>query len=153
MRVIADEDFPLHIVERMRLLLGSNVRVDRVVEIEGWSGTPNGHLAPMALNEGYTHMVSCDKAMADKEYAVMPVLLIDKVRVDELSRAEAVAGAIAEVLATNPPAEPGYTGVPAPGHVTSIKLQRIIDGKHWTHPNQKEQYDHWQRARRAGARD
>ena len=31
----------------------------------------------MALDVGYTHMVSCDKAMADKEHPVLSVLLID----------------------------------------------------------------------------
>lgn len=135
MKVLADEDVGVFFVTLLKQRLDpEGIDVVRVANM-GWDGTPNGSLALMAVRDGFTHLVSFDKRMAEDRPPVMPVLLVDKMGKAEVDRARASAFAVAERLIHEPPSQPGYYGVSVEGYEPTKRLVRVLEGLHKMHPN------------------
>lgn len=130
---------------------------------KGWKTKRNGDLQDAAKAAGFTHLVTCDKDMANRHEPRLPVLVIDNPSHGEegrtpgdMSAAEvmqmtlATASAVADVLIRDPPTHPGYYGVAVQGYKPRKQLQIILDGKHKQHPDysaNRERHAQEQRAK------
>lgn len=146
MKVLLDVNVSFEFGDCLVDALGTRGAVFHVVRV-GWKQKQNGDLQRAAVAEGYTHLVTHDKGMADGHRPHLPVLVTDNpdhgeegrepgaVTEDEIrSMTLAAAGAVGERLLGDPPSGPGYTGVAIPGYRPRKRLQRILDEEHEQHP-------------------
>ena len=119
-----------------------------------WGDLTNGKLQEIAVEDGYTHMVSYDLSMADKHPAALPVILADdpakttKKKPRSASERQATQAAVLRQAAVVMDAVRGgtvnaigYHGIRTPGLRTSSKLRRILRCEHYQHPQHQENYD------------
>lgn len=145
-KILLDVNVSFEFGDRLAEAIGTPDAVFHVAKV-GWKRKQNGELQQAAVAEGYTHLVTHDKDMADRHKPHLPVLVTDNpdhgeegrepgtMTEDEIrSMTLAAAGAVAERLLREPPSGPGYTGVAIPGFQPRRRLQRILDGEHEQHP-------------------
>ena len=116
----------------------------------GWATLRNGALQRTASAEGFTHLITYDKDMANKHPPHMPVIATDNPSHGNEGREQgtlsletirgytvSAAAAIAERLLRYPPTRAGYFGVSIPDCKPSAALQLIINECHRQHPDHK----------------
>lgn len=131
MKVLVDEDTGKLFADRLAHLLEPvGATVLRSVMV-GWSGTQNGDLLPLAAREGYTHMITSDKKMADETPAPIPVLVVDQMKDDDENRIHRAARTVATMMMNdNAVSAPGYHAVIVEGYEPTRRLKRIAAGEH-----------------------
>lgn len=78
LKILLDEDTGKVFAQRLtELLEPEGATVFRSVKV-GWRGAKNGDLLTMAANNGYTHLVTADKMMAEETPTTIPVLVVDQ---------------------------------------------------------------------------
>ena len=146
MKILLDVNVSFEFGDYLADAIGTPDTVFHVVKV-GWKQKQNGDLQRAAAAEGYTHLVTHDKEMADKHKPHLPVLVTDNPDHGEEVREPstmtegeirsmtfAAAGAVGELLLRDPPSAPSYTGVTIPTYQPRKRLQRISDGEHEQHP-------------------
>ena len=115
---------------------------------EGWSKLHNGRLQEVAVANDYTHLVTCDKRMANAHPPRMPVLVVDDPN-DERYRAtpagksaEALerrtrltAAAAARYLVESPQLAKDYHAILVETLPASNGLNLVAKRRHKQHPN------------------
>lgn len=147
MKVLTDVNVSKALKTGLTDALGLPDAVQGAVE-KGWKTKRNGDLQKVAKDAGFTHMVTCDKDMANRHEPFLPVLVIDNpshgeegrtpgdMSADEVMQMTlATASAVADMLIDDPPTRPGYYGVAIQGYKPRKQLQIILDGKHKQHPD------------------
>ena len=132
----------------------------------GWATLQNGALQKTASADGFTHLITYDKDMANKHPPHMPVIATDNPSHGNEGREQGVlsletirrytmsaAAAIAERLLCDPPTGAGYFGIPIPGCEPSAALKLIINECHWQHPDHKANRRRLAMARQAAERE
>lgn len=145
-KILLDVNVSFEFADHLADAIGMPDAVFHVVKV-GWKHKRNGDLQQTAVAEGYSHLVTHDKDMADKHKPHLPVLVTDNpdhgeegrepgtMTADEISSMTlAAAGAVADRLLRDPPPGAGYTGVAIPGYRPRKRLQRVLDGEHGQHP-------------------
>ena len=145
-KILLDVNVSFEFGDYLADAIGMPDSVFHVVKV-GWKRKQNGDLQQAAVAEGYTHLVTHDKDMADKHKPHLPVLVTDNpdhgeegrepgtMTEDEIrSMTLAAAGAVGNRLLRDPPSAPSYTGVAIPSYQPRKRLQRILDGEHEQHP-------------------
>ena len=145
-KILLDVNVSFEFGDYLADAIGTSDAVFHVVRV-GWKAKQNGDLQRAAVAEGYTHLVTHDKDMADKHKPYLPVLVTDNpdhgeegrepgtMTEDEIrSMALAAASAVGKRLLLDPPSMPSYTGVAIPNYQPRKRLQRILDGEHEQHP-------------------
>ena len=128
MKVLVDEDTGKLFADRLAHLLETvGATVLRSVMV-GWSGTQNGDLLPLAAREGYTHMITSDKKMADETPAPIPVLVVDQMKDDDENRIRRTARTVATMMMNDSAVSaPGYHAVIVEGYEPT---RRLTAGEH-----------------------
>ena len=134
MKILLDEDTGKVFAQRLtELLEPDGATVFRSVKV-GWRGAKNGDLLTMAANNGYTHLVTADKMMAEETPTTIPVLVVDQMDDASTDRICRTARTVALLLFQNASKMAGYYAVFVDGYEPSKRLRRIAEGRHKMSP-------------------
>ena len=150
MKVLVDEDTGSVFAELLKERLApQGTDVFRVVDM-GWSGTENGDLVILAVRHGFTHLMSCDKRMAEDHAPVMSVLVVDQMKKTDVDRAAAQRPPWPICCFTKPPTNAEYYGILVDGYEPNPKLARIGKGQHRMQSDRIVQREKWRREKDRG---